>query len=114
MRRIRSGTSKFSEKTNIGEYCMGKSVLAITHQFMRERQRMLTNIRYSPILANAPRIGVCAVLPLYPKMLQIKGVEHKITYKKVSGRICRSPSKAEPGALSNAVKLNLLSHFCTL
>ncbi len=35
------GTSKFSEKTNIGEYYMGKSVLAITRQFMRKRPRML-------------------------------------------------------------------------
>ncbi len=31
---------------------------------MRERLRMLTNIRYLPILAYFPRIGVCEVLPL--------------------------------------------------
>ncbi len=33
-------TFKFSKKTNIGEYC-GKVILAIIHQFMLERPRML-------------------------------------------------------------------------
>ncbi len=40
------------------------SILVTTCQFMGECPRMLTNIRYSPILAYFPRIGVCAVPPL--------------------------------------------------
>ncbi len=63
------GTSKFAELTNIGEnigeYRIWKSILAITRQFMRECPRMLTNFRYSTILAYSLKIGICVVPPLW-------------------------------------------------
>ncbi len=40
---------------------------------MRECPKMLTNIRYSPILSNSPRIGVCEVPPLYRVFTNILG-----------------------------------------
>ncbi len=39
----------------------------------------------------------CQKYASYPKMLQIKVVEHQIAYKKGSGRICRSPRGVELG-----------------
>ncbi len=45
---------------------------------------------------------------LYPKMLQIKIVEHWIPYKKVSGRICLFSPGMELGAPKIAIFWNLL------
>ncbi len=44
------GTPEFAELTNIGEYYSENQFFAIIRQFMRERPRILMNIRYSPIL----------------------------------------------------------------
>ncbi len=59
---------QFLEKTNIvgilANTVYESQFSRLLRQFMRERQRMLMNIRYSPILANSPRIGVCVVSSL--------------------------------------------------
>ncbi len=64
MRQIHSWNFQICGTDEYWQIPYVKVSFPITYQFMRERPKMLTNIRYSPILANSPRIGVCAVPPL--------------------------------------------------
>ncbi len=67
------------------QICRIKSALAITHQFMRERLRMQTNIHYSPIPGYSLGVDICLDPALDRKMsiVVIRQVRGNIVFRMI-------------------------------